>query len=432
LLVELTAVDTSHGNETAALRPVLERLKAVGVPGQIVESAPGRGNLIARLKGSGSKKPMLLLAHIDVVPVEGQPWTVAPFTPVEKDGFLFGRGIVDDKSMAAAFIAIVLELARSKTALSRDVILALTAGEETGGFAGTKWLAATHRDLIDAELALNEGGTLVATRDLSDVELVGMSTAEKSYQTFRITARGGGGHSSTPKPGEDPSLELARAIVKIDDYRFPAKVLPSVQSWFTAASGQKTGPMELALAHASLSAPRLSPTDEKVLSADLFYNALIRTTCITTTLKGSAADNVLPTSAEAEVNCRILPDETREQVEATLTKLLAGTKVELTRVDDHGVGPSSPIEGEVPSVVRKVAAVMFPKAKVVSMLSPGATDSRHLRGLGIPCYGLSAAPTSADEARSGHTAHGPDERRPAKWIGPGARYLREVVLGLAK
>jgi acetylornithine deacetylase/succinyl-diaminopimelate desuccinylase-like protein len=432
LLGELVAVDTSHGGETTALRPVLERLKAAGVAGEIVESSPGRGNLVARIKGSGAKKPLLLVAHIDVVPVEGQPWSVAPFKPLEKDGFLWGRGVGDDKSMAAAFTAVVLEIARSKTALSRDVILALTAGEETGGVAGVKWLAEKRRDLIDAEVALNEGGTITTSPDYSDVLLVGVGAAEKTYQTYHLVARGGGGHSSMPKPGDDPSLELARALVKLGETKFPARVLPHTKSWFGASAAWEKAPLDGALRRASASAPVLLPADEAILSADRVYNALVRTTCVTTTLKGSPADNVLPTTAEAEVNCRILPDETREQTLARLVKVVADPKLEVKPGVDSVMGPSSPIEGEVPSTIMKVAQESFPKAKVVPIMGTGATDSRHLRAVGIASYGLNSAPTSADESRAGRTAHGPDERRPTKWLGPGARFIRDVVLALSR
>ncbi len=189
--------------------PLADRLRAAGVAAEIVESAPGRGNLVARIKGSGAKRPLLLLAHIDVVPIEGQPWTVPPFPLTEKDGFLWGRGVADDKAMAAAFAAIVLELARSKTALSRDVILTLTAGEETGGVEGVQWLLKNRRDLIDAEVALNEGGGMTLRSDFSDVQQIGIGVAEKTYQSYRIVARGAGGHSSIPKVGEDPALALA-------------------------------------------------------------------------------------------------------------------------------------------------------------------------------------------------------------------------------
>jgi acetylornithine deacetylase/succinyl-diaminopimelate desuccinylase-like protein len=432
LLLQLTAIDTSHGNETTALVPIAAKLKAAGVAAEILESAPGRGNLVARIKGSGAKKPLLLIAHVDVVPVEGQPWTVPPFTPIEKDGFLWGRGIADDKSMAAAFTAIMLDIARTKPALSRDIILALTADEETGGLLGAKWLVDKHRDRIDAEVALNEGGGAVTTSDFSDVELVGIGVAEKTYQSYRLIARGGGGHSSSPKPGEDPALSLARALVKVGELRFAARVLPAVKSWFEASSSWEKAPLASALRNAAQSAPTLLPPDEKVIAADRSYGALIRTTCVTTMLQGSPQDNVLPTSAEAVVNCRILPDETREQVQAMIVKAIGDPKIEVKWESDHFVGPMSPITGVVPSAIEKVASQAFPKAKIVRSMSTGATDSRHLRAAGIQSYGVSCAPTSYDEVRVGRGAHGPDERRPMKWLGPAARYMRELVLEIAR
>ncbi|HVE87571.1 MAG TPA: M20/M25/M40 family metallo-hydrolase, partial [Myxococcales bacterium] len=174
ILEQLVSVDTSHGHETDALEPVAARLRGAGLNPQIVESAPGRGNLVVRLRGDGSKKPLLLLAHVDVVPVEGQPWTVPAFKVTEKDGWLYGRGINDDKGMAAAFTAVTLELAREKAKLHRDVILALTAGEETGGHAGAEWLVKNHPELVDAELAFNEGGMSRLSADGDKVEYVGL------------------------------------------------------------------------------------------------------------------------------------------------------------------------------------------------------------------------------------------------------------------
>lgn len=430
ILDQLAAVDTSHGGETAALRPLAEKLKSAGIAVELVESAPGRGNLVARIKGSGAKKPLLLLAHIDVVPVEGQPWTVPPFPPTEKDGFLWGRGIADDKSMAAVFSAIMLDLARNKTSLTRDVILALTADEETGGALGVQWLLKNRRDLIAAEFALNEGGSMVTTADFSDVQLVGTGVAEKTYQSYRIIAHGGGGHSSIPKPGEDPALALARAVVKVGELKLPARVLPEVRGWFGAAAAWEKPPLDAALRRASQSGT-LSSEDERIISSDRMYNALVRTTCVTTMLKGSPQDNVLPTSAEAVVNCRIMPDESREQTLATLVKVIGDPKLEVRPEADDGVGPASPINGEVPAAIEKASREAFPKAPVVTSMSTGATDSRHLRGAGIVAYGVSAAPTSVDEVRSGHGAHGPDERRPVKWLGPAATWLRAVVLDVA-
>jgi hypothetical protein len=216
----------------------------------------------------------------------------------------------------------VHDLARKKTALSRDVILALTAGEETGGFEGVQWLLKSRPELIAAEVALNEGGGLVATPDFGDIQLVGIGVAEKQYQSYRIIARGGGGHSSAPKPGEDPALALARAVVKVGELRFPARVLPEVRASFAAAAAWEKPPLDGALRHAAQSAPKLAPEDERIIAADRAYGSLVRTTCVTTMLKGSPQDNVLPTTAEAVVNCRIMPDETRAQTLAALVKAI--------------------------------------------------------------------------------------------------------------
>ncbi len=438
ILHEMAAVDTSYGHETDALAPVKARLDAAGVASQILESAPGRGNLVARLSGSGKKMPLMLLAHVDVVPVDGQPWTVRPFPPSEKDGFLWGRGIADDKSMAAAFTAIVLELARrghgarSSVMLSRDIVLVLSAGEETGGFAGVQWLLKNHLPAVKAEVALNEGGALVTTSDFSEVSLVGIGVAEKSYQSFKVIARGGGGHSSIPNPNDDPALALARALVKIGEHRFPVSVLPEARSWFSAAAAWEKPPLSEALLRTAGATGALRPDDEALLTNERAYGALVRTTCVTTMLKGSPQDNVLPTSVEAIVNCRILPNETRAQTRDTLVKLIGNPAIEVTPDSDHGVGPSSPAKGEVPAAIERVARASFPKAKIVTSMSTGATDSRHLRAAGIVSYGLSGAPTSIDEVRKGHGAHGPDERRPVKWLGPAARFLRDVVVAVAQ
>lgn len=432
LLVQMAAVDTSHGHETNLLRPVADELKRAGVSVEIFESGPGRGNLVARLKGTGAKRPLLLLAHVDVVPVAGQPWTTPPFTPTEKDGFLTARGIADDKSMAAAFTATVLELARTKTPLSRDVVLALTSDEETGGSAGVQWLVEHHKNDIDAEMALNEGGSLGTTNDFEGVQIVGIGVAEKSYQSYRVVAHGGGGHSSIPKPGDDPALVLGRALVKIGEHRFPARVLPEVKGWLAAASTWEKPDLAGALKHASETAPQLRDEDEHVIDEDRSYNALVRTTCVTTMLKGAPADNVLPTTAEAVVNCRILPDETREATRDALVRVIGDPTVEVTPLSDNKVGPSSPIEGALPTAIEKVARASFPNAKIVRSMGTGATDSRHLRSIGIPSYGIATAPTSIEEVRAGHSAHGPDERRPVKWLGPGARFARDVVIEIAR
>ncbi|MGZ6143955.1 MAG: M20/M25/M40 family metallo-hydrolase, partial [Myxococcales bacterium] len=293
VLLQLLSVDTSHGHEADALRPVLERFKAAGIPAQLLESAPGRGNLIARIKGTGARKPLLLVAHTDVVPVEGQKWDAPPFQPTEKDGFLYARGVSDDKAMASAIVEVALELAAAPRKPSRDVIVALTSGEETGGVEGVGWLVKNHRDLIDAEIALNEGGGLQLSSDQSHVELVDLAVAEKTYQSFRLRTRGAGGHSSVPPTDRDPALELARALVRVGEYRFPAPVMPVEREQLAAAASLEKPPLSQALADAGRGV--LTPAGEQAITRERVYNAAIRTTCVTTQLFGAPADNVLPT-----------------------------------------------------------------------------------------------------------------------------------------
>jgi acetylornithine deacetylase/succinyl-diaminopimelate desuccinylase-like protein len=429
LLTQLVSVDTSHGHETDALKPVLALFEQAGIPAQILESAPGRGNLIARIKGDGSKKPLLLLAHIDVVPVEGQKWNTPPFQPTEKDGFLYGRGAGDDKAMAASIVEVVLGLKGQK--LSRDVIVALTSGEETGGFAGVGWLVKNHRDLIDAELALNEGGALQVSTDLSKMEMVGLAVAEKTYQSFTLRAHGPGGHSSVPPTDKDAALELAKALVKVGEYRFPAHVIPEARGQLAAAARTQPQPLSGALAEAAQG--KLSPKALALIGKDRVYNAVVRTTCVTTQLKGAPADNVLPTVAEAVVNCRILPDETAEQTGARLREAIGDPGIELAPLEVLGPGGKAPLAGPVPDAVRAASQKVFGKdAPVVEILQLGATDSRWLREIGIAAYGVATAPGSVDDTKKGFGAHGANERRPVKWLKPGTEFLRAIVAELVR
>ncbi len=431
ILDQLLRFDTSHGNETAALQPLLARFQGAGVRAQILESAPGRGNLIARVPGTGAKKPLLLLAHVDVVPVEGQPWTVPPFQPTEKDGYLYARGVSDDKAMAAAFTAIALEAARSPQKLSRDLIVALTAGEETGGLVGARWLVQNHRDLIEAELALNEGGALFVAPDLSRMESVIIGVAEKTFQTYQLTVKGKGGHSSVPPTDFDPVVTLARALERIGSLRFPAKVLPEAREGLAFAARNEKPPLSQALAHVARTGV-VSPQDDAVIGKDRLANAQIRTTCVTTMLKAAPQDNVLPTTAEATVNCRILPDETREQTQARLAAAIADQAVELKPLEDIGFAKPSPISGPVNDAVHEAVRTLWGDVPVSHAMGTGATDSRHLREIGIQSYGLGGAPGTRDDARAGRGAHGADERRPLRFIGEGVRFLREVTLRLAR
>jgi acetylornithine deacetylase/succinyl-diaminopimelate desuccinylase-like protein len=428
LLDQMVAVDTSHGHETTLLEPIAALYRAAGVDAQILESSPGRGNLVARLKGSGAKKALVLMAHVDVVPVEGQPWTVPPFAVTEKDGFLWGRGVNDDKSMAAAIVALTLDLARTHAALTRDVVVALCAGEETGGMAGARWLTETHKEVFDgASVALNEGGGMLLTDDFAKPVSENVQVAEKTYQSFQLVVKGTGGHSSRPPTIGDPVVALARALVRVGEHRFPATVLPETKADFAAQIATAQPAYVAALKRVVASAPRISPADDAVLSKDPGYNAALRTTCVTTQLKGSPQDNVLPTTAEATVNCRILPGETVASTRAALEKVIADPNVALSEPAARGAAPATRFEGEVVDAIKKVTAATFPGVPVIPDMSTGATDSTFLRGIGIPSFGITPSMATRLESKTGHFAHGPDERKSTKWLVPGADYFRDIV-----
>jgi acetylornithine deacetylase/succinyl-diaminopimelate desuccinylase-like protein len=430
ILAELISFDTSHGHETDALGPIAKRFEDAGVQADIFEPAPGRGTLVARFKGSGAKKPLLLMAHVDVVPVDNQPWTVPPFRATEKDGFLYGRGVSDDKGMASAIVAIVLELARTRARLARDVIVALTAGEESDK-VGIRWLV-EHRELIDAELAIDEGGAIVAADDQSHIAAVEVSVAEKITQNYRLVVKGPGGHSSLPSADIDPAAMLARAVERIAAYRFIPRALPAVTDQLAFRATREQQPVRGALERLATSAPEVTPGDEQILSTDRYLNALIHTTCVTTMLQASPQANVLPTTAEAVVNCRILPDETPAQVKAALELAIADPAVTV-RLEPRfgGVAPLTEIDASVMDAVRNAAA-RWSGAVVYPTMLIGSSDSRFLRAAGIRSYGLYASPTSFAESTAGRTAHGPDERVPTKWLDDGVRFLRDVVLDLAR
>jgi acetylornithine deacetylase/succinyl-diaminopimelate desuccinylase-like protein len=256
--------------------------------------------------------------------------------------------------------------------------------------------------------------------------------AEKLYQSYTLTVHGRGGHSSMPDRAHDPVTTLAKALVRMGQLRFPAHVLPYVRDSLSLRAQTASPEVAAALRHVVASAPRVAIDDERVLSTDPSIDNLLRTTCVATMLEASPKDNVLPTSATATLNCRILPDETREQTRATLEQAIGDPAVEIGLVGEFAAGPASPGEGEVPATFRRVAKRLFPGVPVVHSLGAGATDSRHLRKLGIAAYGTSAFPVSLPEVMAGRGAHGADERRPLSWWRDGVRWIRELVRGLAQ
>jgi acetylornithine deacetylase/succinyl-diaminopimelate desuccinylase-like protein len=427
LLTKLVAADTSNppGNEERAVTIGAARLREAGIEAETTEFAPGRQNLVARLRGNGSGRPILLLAHTDVVGTAGQEWTSDPHVVTPAGGFLVGRGVSDDLGMAALALEVLVRLKQAGIPLERDVILAWTGDEESGG-AGVRWLLANRRAAIDAELALNEGGDLVLGDD-GKLEFVSLQTAEKVYQDFAIVAHGPTGHSSVPL-AENAIYRLAGALDRLGRQRFPARVLPVTRAYFAARAAVEAPKLAAAM-RAIAGAKQRPPADAvKVLDADPALAASLRTTCVATLLNGGTRQNALPAEATANVNCRILPDESVASVRAALIRAIGDPAVEVRPTEEFGFGEPSPLDGPAPRAIRTVVGEMWPSVPIVPFMSRGATDSRFLRAAGIPSYGIGPIAMTEGDARR---AHGIDERIPEASLRAGFEFLYRLVVALA-
>jgi acetylornithine deacetylase/succinyl-diaminopimelate desuccinylase-like protein len=424
---ELVAADTTNppGNEARAVAIGKKRLDAAGIPYVVSEFAPGRENLVARLAGDGSAKPLLLLAHIDVVGTDGQDWTTDPRKVTEAGGYLQARGVADDLGMAALEIETLVLLKQSGVKLARDVIVAWTGDEESGG-AGIRWLFDNAPEQIAADLALNEGGG-IQLDDQGRPKLVQLQTAEKQYQDFTITARGSTGHSSVPKP-DNAIYELAAGLARLGEHTFPARLLPVTRAFFAARAGLE--PPDVAAAMRSLAAAEGAPPGDAlaVLDRDPSFAATVRTTCVATMISGGTRVNSLPAKATANVNCRILPGESVADVQRQLERVLNDPRLEVAPAGEFGSGEPSALDGPGPVAIRAVVEQMWPGLPIVPFMSRGATDSRFLRAKGIDAYGINPIGLAeGDEARM----HGTDERIPAASLEPGLEFLYRLVVELA-
>ncbi len=430
LLEQLVAIDTTNppGREAEAAKAIAERLRAAGVSSEIVPFGPGRASVVARLRGDGSKKPLLLIAHLDVVGAAEQPWTVKPFQLTERAGFLYGRGVLDDKGWAAIATAVFLELARTHEKLHRDVILALTGDEESGG-AGVRYILEHRPELLaDAEFALNEGGSTLLDAN-GKVKLVAIQTAEKTYQNFSLTAHGTGGHASVPN--DDSAIyHLARALTKLEALRFPPRLTPTVRSNLRGNAALESGPVAAALRTAADAKDEIPPDALALIDRSIGLRALTRTTCAATLLSGGTRENALPVEARATVNCRLVPVDSIDLVKKQLEDAIGDPRVAVAIVPDVGAGPEVPVEGPVKEAVTKVARALYgAEVTVAASLGTGASDSRFLRARGMGAYGLGLLPVTPADA---HRPHGPDERAPVSSLPLGVKLLSGVVRALAE
>jgi acetylornithine deacetylase/succinyl-diaminopimelate desuccinylase-like protein len=426
---ELVETNTSHsaGDNTLAARRMAKRLTDAGFDAadiRIFEPFPRKGNLVLRVKGDGSKKPLLLLAHIDVVEAKREDWKTDPFVLQETGGYYTARGSIDDKAMASAFVSVLGQLRREGFRPKRDIILALTADEERGDVPsnGVYWLVNNQRALIDAEFGINEGGG----GELRDGKpsLHRMQVAEKMYTTYELTVRNPGGHSSVPTT-ENAIYELAGALSRIGAHRFPVKLAEVTRAYFARTAPLVSGQLSADMRAVAAGNPD-APTTER-LSASPFYNAQMRTTCVATMVNAGHAENALPQSAKAIVNCRILPHDDAAAVDADLRRL-AGAKVEVKATNPPLASPPSPLRPDVTAIVEGLTNEMWPGVPVIPTMSTGATDSRFLRNIGIPVYGVSGLFVDPADYR----AHGLDERIEIPRLHAGRDFMYQLVKRLAQ
>ncbi|MBI3073405.1 MAG: M20/M25/M40 family metallo-hydrolase [Deltaproteobacteria bacterium] len=424
MLSRLVAFDTVSppGNEIAAANWVRDELTKNGITAEVLSPDGKRGNVIARLKGDGSKRPVLLLAHLDVVGFTRAGWKSDPLSLVERDGFLFGRGVADDKGMAAFLFVAFVELARAKLPLTRDVILALTADEESGGDHGVQWLLKHHREKLDAEFALNEGGQV---RLFGDKVQVGVQTGEKLYLDVDITARGKSGHSSVPSR-QNAIHRLANAIAHLSDLEFPIRLNATTRGYFAQVAPLYDGDEREALLQVA-SNGKDAPRAAEKLAKRPYWNSLLRTTCIATVVKGGIRVNALPSEARANVNCRIAPDDDPAEIVAKL-KAAANDPKLTWKHDLPARAPESPVDGAGYRAIVEAAQRTWPGSTTVAFMSTGGTDSRWLRAVGIPGYGVTPYPAARGVELH---AHGHNERIPVRSLVDGPRFVYEFLISSA-
>ncbi len=423
-LIEINTTD-SVGNTTTAAEAMAARLKAAGFPAddiKVLGPNPRKGNLVFRYRGTGTRKPLLLLAHLDVVEALREDWSFDPFKFLEKDGYYYGRGTIDDKAMAAIFIANLIRYKQEGFKPDRDLIVALTTDEEGGDFNGVTWLLQHHRQLIDAEFGLNEGagGQMHNGKRL----LNAVQASEKVYQSFVLEVKSDGGHSSRPTK-DNAIYHLADGLLKISKYDFPVNLSEVTRTYFERSAKLESG--QLAADLAAIAKPNPDAAAIARLTAIPAYNATMRTTCVATKLEGGHADNALPQTARAVVNCRILPTETAAQVHQTLIKVVANPRVSITPKGEAQPSPPSPLSPTVMQPIERITGEMWKGVPVVPVMSTGATDSAPLRNAGIPMYGVSGIFHERDDSR----AHGKDERIGVKEFYEGQEFLYRLVKALS-
>jgi len=409
-LVEINTTD-SVGDNTQAARAMAARLVAAGFPQADVQVLvpPGnakKGNVVARLRGNGTQKPVLLVAHLDVVEAHKEDWSsdLDPFKLIERDGYYYGRGTADDKAMAAIFVANMIRYRQEGLKPKRDIILALTSDEEGGDYNGVSWLANEHRELIEAEFGLNEGG---GGRERDGKKLFNaVQATEKLYRDFDLEITNKGGHSSVPVR-DNAIYRLSAALDRLGKFDFPVNLNEVTRAFFERTAALEGGDLGAAM-KAVVQSNGTNANAAATLAQTPAYNSMLRTTCVATMLQAGHARNALPQKATANVNCRILPQDSVQDVQRTLVRVFADDGIKVTLRSQAGA-PPAPVSTLNPIVIKPIEELtgkMWKGVTVIPIMGTGATDSAYLRAKGIPMYGVSGLFGDIADVR----AHGRDER----------------------
>jgi acetylornithine deacetylase/succinyl-diaminopimelate desuccinylase-like protein len=432
-LQRIIRMDTQNppGNEMQVARYLDSTLKAAGIETFLFEPAPGRGSLVARIRGSGAKQPLIIMGHMDVVGVEREHWSVDPFGGVVKDGYLYGRGAIDDKGMLAANLETMLLLKRLVVdrggTLSRDVVMIANSDEEANGDFGMGWLIANHPELVKAEFALNEGGR---TRIVRGAPLyVAVQNTEKVSHVVKVTAHGPGGHASVPLAG-NAILRLGRALAGIGAHREPVQLMATTREFFGQLSmvWPERGERQ-AMADVSSRDPGRVQRGARALARIPVFDAVLRNGISATLVDGGIRSNVIPTEASATLNVRTLPGQSLDSVIGRLKRAVGDSRVEFTVVERSPDAPASDFQSPMFAAIAESVKELNPAMVVVPYLSTGATDSARLRQMGMQAFGILPFPMDQnDEDRM----HGNDERVPLESLHFGTRLIYGAVYRAAR
>lgn len=426
-VVEINTTPTR--GTTVAAQAMAKRFRDAGfADADIFVGGPkdDKHNVVVRYHGSGGAngpKPLLLLAHLDVVEALKSDWSpdIDPFTFVERDGYFYSRGVIDDKAMASIFVANLIRLKHEGYVPARDIIVALTADEEGGGSNGAAWLVNNHRDLVDAAYVINEGGG-GSLRDGKPFWHAVQAT-EKVVANFTLKARNRGGHSSLPRP-DNAIYQLANGLAKLGQFNFPVQLNEVTKAFVTRTAGIET--KETAAAMRAISANQRDAAAASTLSKDPRYNSMLRTTCVATMLSGGHASNALPQTAEATVNCRMLPNVDPVEVRQGIIAAIGDPGIEVSAAPALNPTQPSPLLPEVFNVIESLTRQMFGDIPVIPTMGTGATDSKSFRRVGIPSYGVSGIFNDPDDNRT----HGRDERILVKSYFDGLEFLYRLTKAL--